>query len=81
MSLAIPLNMLQATVCVSRVWRIHTYWRILSIRWVARMARYLYEVPRGQDERLVQRASDWFIDARNKFDHYAQLAQSLLEQP
>jgi len=58
--------------------RIHTYWRILAVWWVARMARYLYEVPRGQDERLVKRSHGWLDGARHKLAHYIELADSIL---
>jgi len=33
--------------------RIQAYCKILTVWWVARLARYLYEIPRGLDRRLV----------------------------
>ncbi len=35
--------------------------------WVARLARYLYEVPRGKDERLVKREDNWQSDNEQKW--------------
>jgi aminoglycoside phosphotransferase (APT) family kinase protein len=35
--------------------RIRNDYKIMQVFWVVRLARYLYEVPRGQDERLVDR--------------------------
>lgn len=60
--------------------RIKTYYRILAVWWVARMARYLYEIPRGLDQRLVERPDDWLVQARQKYDHYLNLAENLMER-
>jgi aminoglycoside phosphotransferase (APT) family kinase protein len=50
--------------------RIATHLRIYRVWWVARFARYLYEVPRGRDQRLVARNSDWLHDMHAKYDRY-----------
>lgn len=57
--------------CACRIW---VYARILTVYWVSRLARYLYEAPRGLDERLVERPDDWIDDRRNKLDYYVALA-------
>ena len=61
------------------VLRIRTYHRILAVRWVVRLARFLYEVPRGLDPRLMDRPADWQEDMQMKYDHYLRLAQALIE--
>ncbi len=57
--------------------RIQTYYKILLVWWAARMARYLYQVPRGLDKRLVawsdERQADWLA----KYEHYVRLAKAL----
>ena len=57
--------------------RIRVYYEILLVWWVARLARYLYEVPRRLDERLVARPADWRVDVQVKYEHYIGLADSL----
>jgi len=54
--------------------RIRVYWLLMLIWWVARLARYLYEVPRGGDQRLVTRPAGWQEDIRTKYEHYLALA-------
>ncbi|MBZ0302736.1 MAG: aminoglycoside phosphotransferase family protein [Anaerolineae bacterium] len=58
--------------------RIAVYYRILAVWWVARIARYLYEIPRGLDPRLAERPPEWEAETRLKYTHYVQLAESLL---
>ena len=58
--------------------RIKTYRRIFAVWWVVRMQRYLFEIPRGLDKRLVSPAPDWEQSARQKLAHYVDLAQALL---
>jgi Ser/Thr protein kinase RdoA (MazF antagonist) len=55
--------------------RIDVYYRVLLVWWVARMARYLYETPRGLDQRLVQPAPGWEAEARRKYEWYVEAAQ------
>jgi aminoglycoside phosphotransferase (APT) family kinase protein len=50
--------------------RIETHLRIYRVWWVARFARYLYEVPRQLDQRLVARDANWLRDIQDKYDHY-----------
>jgi thiamine kinase-like enzyme len=57
--------------------RIGGYYKILLIWWVARMARFLYEVPRGLDNRLASLPADWQADAQMKYDHYLNLAEAI----
>jgi aminoglycoside phosphotransferase (APT) family kinase protein len=57
--------------------RIRTYYKMIAVWWVARMARYLYEIPRGLDRRLVAPSVDWQTDFGAKYDHYLRLAESL----
>lgn len=54
--------------------RIWTYYGILLCFWVARLARYLYEVPRGLDPRLAELPADWERDRLRKYRHYRRLA-------
>lgn len=50
--------------------RIETHVRIYRVWWVARFARYLYDVPRQRDQRLVARDSNWLRDMQMKYDRY-----------
>ncbi len=55
--------------------RIWVYYQILLVWWVARLARYLYEVPRGLDPRLVQWPESRRQDLQAKYEHYLALAE------
>ncbi len=58
--------------------RIHVYYKVLVTWWVARLARYLHEIPRGLDRRLVAWSDDWQEDKLSaKYDHYLSLAETL----
>jgi len=57
--------------------RIQTYCEILLVWWVARMARYLYELPRGRDRRLADWPAGWQADIEAKYDHYLGLAEAV----
>jgi len=58
--------------------RIQAYYKVLVAWWVARLARYLYEIPRGLDRRLVAWSDDWQADKLSaKYDHYLSLAETL----
>lgn len=50
--------------------RVRTYYGILLVWWLARLARYLYEIPRGLDPRLVNWSEGWEDDIRAKYEHY-----------
>ncbi len=57
--------------------RIQTYRKILLVWWLARFARYIYEVPLGLDNRLAKRDPNWQADMQSKYDHYLRLAEAL----
>ena len=61
--------------------RIGAYLPIVWVWWVARLARYLYEVPRGLDERLVPWPQGWQADLQAKYEHYLARAQTALATP
>lgn len=50
--------------------RIETYYTISLVWWCVRFARYLYEIPRGLDARLVAPPPDWRPTAEGKYAHY-----------
>ena len=50
--------------------RIQTYYAIMLAWWVVRMARFLYEVPRGLDPRLVVRPANWQEQAQRQYDDF-----------
>lgn len=58
--------------------RIRTYVLVLSVWWTIRFARYLYEVPRGLDPRLVAFPEGWLAEAERKYCKYVELAQRCL---
>ena len=58
--------------------RISTYTTIMLVWWVVRWARYLYEVPRGLDQRLVARPADWPQHAEREYARYLALAYERL---
>ena len=58
--------------------RIEAYYQTLLVWWVARSARLLYEVPRGLDNRLASRPTAWQAKTRMQYDHYLNLAESML---
>jgi aminoglycoside phosphotransferase (APT) family kinase protein len=58
--------------------RAEAYRQILLVWWVARLARYLYEIPRGRDERLVAWPEDWQVDVQAKYERFVQLAEGVL---
>lgn len=62
-----------------RAARIRAYQLTMTVWWVARFAQYLYEVPLGLDERLVQRPPTWREDAERKYAHYLLAAERLLD--
>jgi aminoglycoside phosphotransferase (APT) family kinase protein len=58
--------------------RIWAYDTIMAVWWVVRMARYLYEMPRGLDARLVDWSDQWLAEMQVKYGRYVQLANRLL---
>jgi aminoglycoside phosphotransferase (APT) family kinase protein len=57
--------------------RIQTYCEILLVWWVARLARYRYELPRGRDQRLADWPAGWQADIEAKYDHYLGLVEAM----
>lgn len=51
------------------------YRRCLLVWWVARFARYLFEVPRGGDARLAERPADWQQRTETQLYHYVELCE------
>ncbi len=60
--------------------RIEVYRTLMLIWWVVRWQRYLYEVPRGLDERLVERPPAWLTTAQTNYQRYLNLAQQAIKQ-
>jgi thiamine kinase-like enzyme len=58
--------------------RIRVYRHLMLVWWVARLARTLYEVPRGGDQRLVARPPSWMADVQEKYARYLKQALLLL---
>ena len=58
--------------------RIRDYYRIMLVWWVARLARFLYEVPRGLDQRLVSQPDGWQAKKQIQYEHYLRLAEMML---
>jgi aminoglycoside phosphotransferase (APT) family kinase protein len=56
--------------------RIQVYCEIMRVWWVARLARYLYELPRGRDQRLATWPAGWQADIEAKYNHYLALAEA-----
>jgi aminoglycoside phosphotransferase (APT) family kinase protein len=56
------------------VTRVCTYYPLMLIWWVARLARALYEIPLGRDERLVPRDPNWQQATNEKMIRYTDLA-------
>jgi thiamine kinase-like enzyme len=56
--------------------RIQVYCEILPVWWAARLARYLYELPRGRDRRLAAWPAGWQADIEAKYAHYMGLAEA-----
>lgn len=59
----------------TRIWAYNT---IMAVWWVVRMARYLYEMPRGLDARLVEWSAEWLAEMQKKYERYGQLCLTLL---
>ena len=56
------------------VLRIRAYYPLMLVWWVVRLARARYETPRGLDDRLVARPSNWLEKNQALYDHYWQRA-------
>lgn len=60
------------------VTRLRAYLPFMYVWWVARLARAAYEVPRGLDQRLVERPSDWQAQNQALYEQYGALAETAL---
>jgi hypothetical protein len=58
--------------------RIRVYHRLMLVWWVARLARMLYEIPRGGDQRLVTRPAGWMAGIQEKYARYLEQALMFL---
>jgi aminoglycoside phosphotransferase (APT) family kinase protein len=58
--------------------RIQTYKTIMLVWWVVRWQRYLYEVPRGLDSRLMDRPAAWLESIEQNYQLYLNLAEASL---
>ncbi len=56
--------------------RIRTYYTIMLAWWVVRIARGLYEIPRGLDPRLVARPDNWQIEMEQKYQRFVHRAEA-----
>ncbi len=56
--------------------RIETYYLQMLMWWVIRWLRYLYEIPRGLDERLVKRPDNWKLEMDKKYAAYLERLQA-----
>lgn len=54
--------------------RIGVYRQVMLAWWPVRLARYLYEIPAGRDERLAAWPEGWRKDIKAKYEHYLRLA-------
>ncbi|MCG8353475.1 MAG: aminoglycoside phosphotransferase family protein [Chloroflexales bacterium] len=60
----------------SAVVRIQTYITIMLVWWVVRIARYLYEAPRGLDPRLVRRPANWREEKEQQYAQFVARAEA-----
>lgn len=60
--------------------RVRSYTVLMLIWWMARIARLLYEVPLGRDQRLVARSSDWATKTKRQYEEYTIQAGKMLER-
>lgn len=61
------------------VTRVNTYHTVLLVWWVVRFERYLYEIPRQLDNRLVERPANWRQEALRKRAYYIEQAHMALK--
>ena len=61
------------------IMRIHAYYKMLLVWWVARSARYLYEVSHNLDNRLVNHPPNWKSKTQQQYHHYLNLAESIFK--
>ena len=56
--------------------RIQTYYTLQLVWWAVRWARYLYEVPRGLDRRLVSRPDNWQTETEQKYARHVERTEA-----
>ncbi len=62
--------------------RIRTYYTVMLMWWLVRWMRYLYEVPRGLDQRLVARPDGWQARTERKYtEHLARIEEHVAQLP
>jgi thiamine kinase-like enzyme len=60
--------------------RVRVYCSLILTWWVVRLARRLYEVPRGMDQRLVDHAGNWQETTEFQYQHYLNRAWKVWQQ-
>ena len=70
----------QMTGDETAVLRMNLTYPMMLVWWVARLARFLYEVPLGKDERLAARPPHWQADMERKMNVYVERATAVLRQ-
>lgn len=58
--------------------RIQTYYGLMLVWWVARLARSRYEIPLGRDQRLAARSPNWQAENAMTYERYLQRAWNAL---
>jgi aminoglycoside phosphotransferase (APT) family kinase protein len=59
--------------------RARTYTTIMLVWWAVRWARYLYEVPRGLDPRLVSRPAGWLAEVERSYHRCVVQAEARMD--
>jgi hypothetical protein len=54
------------------------HYALMLVWWVARFARYLSDIPRGLDQRLVPPRPDWQAHGAAQYARYLAQAESVL---
>lgn len=62
------------------VLRVQAYYPMMLVWWVARWARFLYEVPRGKDDRLATRPANWQAEIERKMGVYVERVTAVLDR-
>jgi aminoglycoside phosphotransferase (APT) family kinase protein len=60
--------------------RVQVYYRLMLVWWAARLARVLYEVDRGLDERLAPRSAAWRAETEVNYNEYLRRAMAELDR-
>jgi thiamine kinase-like enzyme len=58
--------------------RIHVFYRLMLVWWVARFARFFYEVSQGIDKRFKTQTNEWQLKMQSQYDFYVNLVENLL---